>query len=70
MPASYGGLFATRIGVFLTCSSIIFSATEFAVSLELIPLGASAAYFRGLLYLLFLCSQHFFRLLLAVDPDE
>jgi len=70
MPASFGGLLATRIGVFLTCSSIIFSATELAVSLELIPLGAPAAYFWGLLYLLFLCAQHFFRLILAVDPDE
>jgi hypothetical protein len=70
MPASFGGLFATRIGVFLTCSSIIFSVTEFAVSLELIPLRASATYFWGLLYLLLLCAQHFFRLILAVDPDE
>jgi hypothetical protein len=70
MPASFGGLLATRIGVFLSCSSIIFSAMEFGVSLKLIPLAASAAYFWGLLYLLFLCAQHFFRLILAVDPDE
>ncbi len=71
MPTSYRDrIFAqNRMAVLLTTSSVVFASAELAAACGLLPIATSAAYSWGLLYFLFLSSYHFFRLILAVQPD-
>ena len=71
MPTSYRHRIFTqnRMAVLLTTSSVVFASAELAAACGLLPIATSAAYSWGLLYFLFLSSYHFFRLILAVQPD-